>query len=784
MARYDTIHQYLTGDLFTSNFWSEVDRVTNGILVILLPLINMIGELDEKKSVGNERALWPELTEVHQKLHNIVAEAAWLANGISFSRSCFWVEFSQPGQLWDIRQEHAIATNWTESSQAAADLFESTGAMRTWYDNRNAAFQKSGQPDKALEQWTRNVYLPRNPKPRDPVRRTAKVQISMWPFLERYFPHRQNTANGGDTNEGDFTNTVQKAQVVYYAGEDSDAGEQLEEYTLSQHLSDWEKRNTNSVARFSKAAFALLPTRSLAALLWACFALLLLSIAGTTLQHGVTRIIHGHDSWLGTHGRNILGYNVSGPIIENTYWQDRFSRPRSLRDDNSAPQNDAPVPKHPLGAEDPKTTGTTVGQAAPNAHDHKTGVVTKTIPYDPSFLVHEPPTKPPSAHDRQPGTEPLVVPITDDVLDKLSQRTAQPEAEALPETPNSSTTSELPGQPTGEQELRDESFRSNPPHISTVESTLNYNSKASEKREARVSSKSDAKGEASGKSVSNDGSKTSERTSSGKMTISNSDGKESKTSRDAMGDKEKVKEKASDKSVSGNGSASSQTSVSLDSSSTSKTSTSAQSSSSGVVGNESVKSKGSADVKEATKSGVRSKSWWDRIGDSFKSLTSKTSLPDEVTLSGIRIEQSGKASTSGNLRVSEKGEPSQKTKSSGGTTEVVTQDVTTKTASSDAGASSATKVKPGMLVIDHSKEKRQPSVDLGIDKDSQDDSVDDEKALPGKWVATQVFGIPYNCWVSAGEATCTQTVAPGSTETGERAGFTAVGDTFLDAQDL
>lgn len=723
----------------------------------------MIGELDETKSVESERALWPELTEVHQKLHNIVAEAAWLANGISFSRSCFWVEFSQPGQLWDIRQDHAIDTNWTESSQAAADLFESTEAMRTWYDNRNAAFQKSGQPDKALEQWTRNVYLPRNPKPRDPVRRTAKVQISMWPFLERYFPHRQNTANGGDTNSGDFTNTVQKAQVVYYAGEDSDAGEQLEEYTLSQHLSDWEKRNTNSVARLFKAAFALFPTRLLAALLWACFALLTLSIAGTTFQHGVNRLIHGQDSWLGNHGRNVLGYNVSGPIIDSIYRQDRFSRPGSLRDDNSAPQNDAPVPKHPLREEDPKTTGTTVGQAASNASEHKTGVVTEIIPYDPSFPANEPPTKPPSAHDRQPGTEALVVPITDDVLDKLSQHTAQPEAvpEALPETSDSSITSELPGQPTGKQGLRDESSLSNPPHISTVESTLTYDSKASE------------------------------RTTSGKMIISNSDGKESKTSRDVTGDKEEVKGKTSKKGISGNGSASSQTSVSLDSSSTSKTSTSAQSSSSGADGNEGVKGKGSANVKEATKSGVRNRSWWDRIGDSFKSLTSKTSPPDESTLSETKVEQSGKASTSGNIRVSEKGKSSQKAKSSGGTTEVVTQDVTTKTASQDitslgAAASSATKLKAGMIIIDPSK-KPQPSVDLSIDKYSQDDSgkvVDDEKALPGKWVTTQVFGIPYNCWVSAGEATCTQTVAPGSTDTGERAEFTAAGDTILVAQDL
>lgn len=852
MARYDTIHRYLTGDLFTSNFWSEVDRVTNGILVILLPLINMIGELDESESVGDERALWPGLTEVHQKLHNIVAEAAWLANGTNFSRSCFWVEFSQPGQLWDMRQEHTTDTNWTESSQAAADLFESTQAMRTWYDNRDAAFQRSGQPEKALEQWTKNVYLPRNPKPRDPARRTAKVQISMWPFFERYFPHHQNTANGGDLNVGDFTNTVQKAQVVYYAGEDGDAGDQLEEYTLSQHLSDWKTRNTNLVARFFKAAFALFPSRLLAALLWACVALLLLSIAATTFQHGVNRFIHGQDGWLSSHGRNIFGYNGSRPVIENL-WQHRFSRPGSPHD-NSVPQTDVPGTTHPLGADDLKTTGTSVGQAASNAPEHKKVVVTKIIPYDLSLPVDEPSTRPPSAHDRQLGTEALVVPITSDGSEKdesangelpsvahfgdsdfstpsrpihndktgtwqsfkslfsdvkesllgstdrnaadaenggLDRHTAQPEA--LPETFDIPITSDLPGQATGtasEQGLRDESSRGNPPHVSTAESTATGKSKASEKHEARVSSISDAKGEASGKSVSNEGSKTSERTSSGKMTTSDSDGKEIKTSRGVTGGKEQVKGKTSEKSVSGNGNTSSQTGVSLDSRSTSKTSTSAQSSSSGADGDANAKTVGSADFKETTKIGTRNK-WWP-TGDWFKSPTSKTSTSDESTFSGTTVEQSGKTSTSGNIKVSTRGESNQMTKSSSGTTKVVTEDVTTKTASQDgtssAGASSSAKWKPGFLVRDPSKgQKPQPPVNSGPDGDFKDDSdkvVDDEKALPGKWIKTQVFGVPYNCWVSAGEATCTQTVTPGSTETETRAEFTAAGDTILATQNL
>lgn len=255
MSRYNLLHQYLTGDLFTDNFWPEVDRVTTRILAVLLPLINLVGDYDERTSLQDEKAQWPSLIEVHQRLHNIVAEAAWLTNGIQLSRSCFWVEFPQPGQLWDVRQEHAIDTNWNASNGIAR------APIAQWTAARDAAWQRRPRDNILLNSAWNQDWARQNPKPPNDVRRTAKVQIAMWPFFERYFPHHQNTANGGGANNGDLTNTVHKAQVVYYAGGDADEWEQWEDYTLSQHLLNWKKRGRNLLTRliirpFSKSSTA------------------------------------------------------------------------------------------------------------------------------------------------------------------------------------------------------------------------------------------------------------------------------------------------------------------------------------------------------------------------------------------------------------------------------------------------------------------------------------------------------------------------------------------------
>lgn len=237
MARAASVPKFLTHDLFTVGFWEEVDRVTMGILELLLPMINFVGELEV--GVG---AL--PLTEIHQRLHSIVAEAGWLANGMNLTRSCFWIDFPQPGQLWDVRQEHVTDVTWT-ASKAFADYNDdedSKVALKRWRQARqpvyNALVDDSKPP---LGVWSKRTYELDNPRPRQ-VRRTAKVQISMWPFFQRSYPHEQDLVSG-DFNSGESVTVLQKAQVVYYAGDDTDAGEQREDYTLKQYLEDYKRSN-------------------------------------------------------------------------------------------------------------------------------------------------------------------------------------------------------------------------------------------------------------------------------------------------------------------------------------------------------------------------------------------------------------------------------------------------------------------------------------------------------------------------------------------------------------
>lgn len=235
MSRTSSVPKYLIRDLFTVNFWEEVDRVTLGILDLLLPMINFVGELEPDVGVL-------PLTEVYQQLHNIVSEAGWLANGLALTRSCFWIDFPQPGQLWDVRQEHVTDVVWKASKAFADydDVVTLDNALLAWRQARTHVYDAlADDPKPALEEWSRSTYELDNPRPR-PVRRTAKVQISMWPFFERSYPYKQELVSG-DFNLGEQTTVLQKAQVVYYAGNDSDSGERQEDYTLKQYLEDYNR---------------------------------------------------------------------------------------------------------------------------------------------------------------------------------------------------------------------------------------------------------------------------------------------------------------------------------------------------------------------------------------------------------------------------------------------------------------------------------------------------------------------------------------------------------------
>lgn len=220
-------------DLYTDNFWDEVDSVTTSILSLLLPLINILGAL-------GPRAGWPPLTKVHQDLHNIVAEAGWLTNGMRVSKSVFWVQFPAPGDLWDIHQEHATDSLW-KASKAAAEAHDAR-AMASWRVAMETEWLATGGGQPIDDTWRRE-YARLNPPPGQP-RRAAKVQVVMWPWINRYTPVRPRS--DGDLNSGETITQIVKAQIVYYAGDDSDEGDMQERLTLAEHMRAYRRRWTSN----------------------------------------------------------------------------------------------------------------------------------------------------------------------------------------------------------------------------------------------------------------------------------------------------------------------------------------------------------------------------------------------------------------------------------------------------------------------------------------------------------------------------------------------------------
>lgn len=229
-TRSETVRNYIQAnrppygiglvDLWTDNFWDEVDSVTMGILDLLLPLINLLGQ-------DMPTIRWPTLKEIHQGLHDIVAEAAWFTNGMRATRSVFWIQFPLAGELSDISQDHAIADIWDRSKvQAEAHDIAKYDAKR---DEALAKEHKNG-----ITPEHRAAYEEKNPRPY--IRRTAKVQVAMWPFFKRFTPMGERDAGDGAYNNGETITQIMKSQCVYYYGDESDIADINERRTLSEQI--------------------------------------------------------------------------------------------------------------------------------------------------------------------------------------------------------------------------------------------------------------------------------------------------------------------------------------------------------------------------------------------------------------------------------------------------------------------------------------------------------------------------------------------------------------------
>lgn len=231
-----------------------------GILDLLLPLINLLGQ-------DMPDTLWPSLTQVHQRLHDIVAEAAWFTNGMRATKSVFWIQFPLPGELNDISHEHATDDIW-KASKLAAEKHD-VAARNEWEAEMDRELMRK-YPGEAITQAHRADYEAGKRRPY--VRRTAKVQVAMWPFIKRFTPMRERDAGDGAYNAGETITQIMKAQCVYYNGDDSDKADMYERLTLSEQIKSrrWAKW-------FTLRAF----------LLYALIFLLFLFITSPEVQQGL-----------------------------------------------------------------------------------------------------------------------------------------------------------------------------------------------------------------------------------------------------------------------------------------------------------------------------------------------------------------------------------------------------------------------------------------------------------------------------------------------------------------
>lgn len=168
------------------------------------------------------------------------------------SKSVFWMQFPSPGDLWDIHQEHVADGMWASSKAAAARRDDQAGP--NWRAAMDAAWRAAlggGGRDRAVDDKWKVDYERDHPAPR-PIRRAAKIQIVLWPWIKRYEPVRPRS--DGDLNSGEVITQIVKAQVTYYAGDDSDEGEARERLTLGEHLRNTRRRRSRTLGILFLAA--------------------------------------------------------------------------------------------------------------------------------------------------------------------------------------------------------------------------------------------------------------------------------------------------------------------------------------------------------------------------------------------------------------------------------------------------------------------------------------------------------------------------------------------------
>ncbi|KAK0630039.1 hypothetical protein B0T17DRAFT_615746 [Bombardia bombarda] len=285
--QHEAVRSILGGDTLTPYFWDQVDRLAMQTTSMLLPLVRI---MDEWFPEANAESL----RKIHQDVHDIVAEAGYLSIGTRWSKDIFRFSWPLPGQPWDLDQRHYDEDIYNRS-KAAADKLDSLTRQR-WESERQG---KAGAPAEPVES-TSSYYVRQaraslanalllNPlqgnsqSPPDdaaiaaanepamqgdavggtwfPPSRIAKVQIVLWPMLQRFammdvqYSEASTTSSDDsspdaaipsyfrhDDAQGETITTLFKSYVVYYIGLVAPAGEQLEtQPTLDQWVREQQR---------------------------------------------------------------------------------------------------------------------------------------------------------------------------------------------------------------------------------------------------------------------------------------------------------------------------------------------------------------------------------------------------------------------------------------------------------------------------------------------------------------------------------------------------------------
>ncbi|KAL2167315.1 hypothetical protein VTG60DRAFT_1416 [Thermothelomyces hinnuleus] len=246
------------------------------------------------------------LRSSYQDLHTIVAQAGYLSLGIRRSKNIFHFSSPVPGTVWD--NEQANVDNRIYRASEAANTRADAAAEKEWRSqrarrlasqrerreirDRGAAVLASarsgfeavrgfvtghGQEEGSGDQHGANDVW-------DRPSRMGKVQIVLWPMLQRFATVGEIDPRTG-TAFGESITTISKSRVVYYYGRVDERGEVVDR---SPSLAEWVRKTDRRRARI-----ALLPLR------WAAYTtgiwLLLAFLAGNdpTAAGGLLRHV-GH----------------------------------------------------------------------------------------------------------------------------------------------------------------------------------------------------------------------------------------------------------------------------------------------------------------------------------------------------------------------------------------------------------------------------------------------------------------------------------------------------------